>query len=219
MKPLRYLKHTFRGHEIERVIVIEYRMIEGRLRPFSVATTTESGIANGEPFFEWRPHYSMWDFNHSNANHCFYFNESGMGGGLPYLSDESAIWVDWAFLKSRVKTPLTWPAESRKNYPKELKAFSPALLRAQGRRVLREPIRLGAKRGESNPFEEYDYGKVYSASEASCQYCSICDDHLPESDHICDHIWWCEKCSQFTGEGLYKSQQCECMNLQPIKTI
>lgn len=74
----------------------------------------------------------------------------------------------------------------------------------------REPIpdvsALGYDRVEGDPVDPFA-----DADEGDTTYCNICDDHLPNADYVCDHVWWCGSDGWWrgaTGEGA-EEQPCD----------
>lgn len=54
-------------------------------------------------------------------------------------------------------------------------------------------------------------------SESECEYCPVCDDHLPTEDvgfSLCDHVWWCDDTGWWSKPGERCPWNCpECRRL------
>jgi len=141
------------------------------------------------------------DFEWCEADGISIHHESGMGPGGPYLSPYCAkgsntgvkIWVrPGVQLQDNTLEARRIPTCRRR-------------LARMGYRLLRSPILLESAWCDShNPFE---WGL---AQHGTAEYCSVCESwRKSDTDHPCEHLWWCEDCSTFAGPGT--SDGCECV--------
>lgn len=164
------------GRPDEIVAGIIYHREGSLLLPHSVFTVSGEP-EGGNPRKAWMA--GIYDFNYCRRDGTVYYHLSG-GGGTFYLNrycepqpPPACLWYD---------SKLVAPTNDRihKRYP------SAATIRKWGYEIVSAPLTVDFVNGEQNPFNNAVHGEV--------EYCTKCHDHIPE-DSLCEHIWWCEKCS------------------------
>lgn len=80
--------------------------------------------------------------------------------------------------------------------------------RARERNKTRRLVRL-PRAFDMDGFENLLEWLRGNAIESDTEYCSVCRDRIPTTDdQLCDHVWWCEKESQWSTPD----QRCKCKN-------
>jgi hypothetical protein len=158
---------------VERVVAVEYHPLNNRLFPVSVFTMSN----DGSPRDGWIS--GLYDFAWCKRNGALYYDLSGSGGRFyihplcrPNDPPRCALW--W-------ERSLVWPTNGGNCSHRRL---SDKTVRRFGYDILANPL--------GNPFDDACWGNT--------EYCVRCDDHLP-ADELCSHVWWCEKCGDFSKPG------------------
>ena len=169
----------------ETVAAIVYHTVDGKMIPHSVFTAEwvdRSKLGKGYPPSGYFVH--VYDFDWCKRNEQLYQHNSGSGGNF-YLGR-------MAFPKSTPRCAVWWDPHlvQPHNDRSPASEIGVAHIRRIGYDILDKPLVLFD--GSQNPFDH--------ALESEVEYCSKCDDHLP-TDDLCEHIWWCEKCGEYSIPG------------------
>lgn len=177
MNPI--LHQNYHG-KTERVVAIIYHHDgkDNRLLPFNVFTVDhENPPDNG-----WIA--GLYDFDWCQRDETLYYHYSGGGGRFyigaicePNKPPRCAVWWD-----SKIVFPTNGGSLSNRK-------LSNQTVQRFGYDTLDAPLPID---GEVNPFE--------NSCMDSVEYCSKCNDHLP-TENPCSHIWWCEKCADYSKPG------------------
>ena len=183
------------------ILAVEYTKENGLWRPFSVTSS-----------------HTVWDVDYCRRDDCLYSHQSGGGlfmGGRWHLDEESqtANFVGpvahkvrrgrWGrsqcgirlWLHSKVRIVWENPRPGFRN-------------RGRGKRVKNARRKLSARNVRlidrpigGHPLEE-------CGGDESTEWCSICDDRLPDT-LLCEHLYWCDECGMVRGVGCHDGE-CDC---------
>lgn len=172
---------TFENYhgDMERVVAIEYHPFQGSMLPFSAFSTDNQNPTD---------YLHCYDMEWCKRDSVLYYHCSGSGTGFyihplcfPNKKPRCAIWWD----RGIVSPTNGGNCSHRKLSDRTVSKF--------GYGILNEPLVLST--GTRNPFEFGQHGDT--------EYCSKCDDHLQsdDTDAPCKHLWWCEKCGDWSKPG------------------
>lgn len=165
----------FGGDTIHQIMVIEYY----RNKPHSVVTN------HGTFDFEWCKKYGL-----------LYFTCSGSGCGREDPDHSVCAFVEPASLPGKIWTAPNVRLHRWESRDKPEIRVDDAILKKMGYRRLKQPLLLKDWRGNKtrNPFEAGE------ECDGHMEYCSICDDYLPD-ESLCDHLMWSDSNGMIFGSG------------------